>query len=351
MGFKGRRTKGPNHDDDDGELSEEYVLMTPTFDIDLAAKQDIYILLSDHSCFIPWLALLTYPLRRSPEMQQYTLNNRRTSLNASASASTTVTMSKGDSNRHTSMSSPGPAEDGGEGARGDRRTNNNRRSTIKLRGSASESAMNLDTVDADASSPMTSPGTGPSKRQSMRGSVDAAGSTGANRRASLNVRGSGKFIIEGGGNGNVSRRRLFDNMSFSEIASMSRSEVAELWTVLDVNRDGSLEKSELRALARDMSETIARHVEKTIREQMPHLSDASVKSTVDKEMMFLLPTKPGKDSDVHRDLAAYLMKKLDIDGDGTCSRSEFFARWNSVAREVFKAAEEDNKDNSACAIM
>lgn len=132
----------------------------------------------------------------------------------------------------------------------------------------------------------------------------------------------------------------FSRMTIEQISELTPSEIGDLWVQLDSDKNGVLDKRELRALAIQLSEAVYRHVEKNIKAQMPHLSEKSLHTTVEKEMKFLLPIRSSSEN-ATRDLSRYLQNKLDIDGDGMCSRLEFQARWGSITKEILRLSHEN----------
>lgn len=143
----------------------------------------------------------------------------------------------------------------------------------------------------------------------------------------------------------------FSRMTIEEIAELSATEVGEVWTMLDSDRNGMLDKRELRVLATELSEAVLRQVERTIKAQMPHLAEKSLRSAAEKEMKFILPIKANSDNPT-RDFAKHLQSKLDIDGDGQCSRLEFHARWGTVTKEIVRLSHENAHGHDVgCAIV
>lgn len=76
------------------------------------------------------------------------------------------------------------------------------------------------------------------------------------------------------------------------------------------------------------------------------MSDANVQKQIEKERMFLLPGKDKEHS--HREMVKMLVRKLDVNGDGSVTKQELISNWNTLAKDLFQLRTDGALD---CSIM
>lgn len=150
--------------------------------------------------------------------------------------------------------------------------------------------------------------------------------------------------------GKITRTSTIAQSNTSDLRNMSRSDVSELWYEVDINRDGSLDRKEMKELSMLLNDKILMTFKDEIKAGNPTWDEAKIEKTVAKERFYLLPGKNAKDNTPA--MVKMMMKKLDVNNDGSVTRTEFLAQWGQFSAEIFKDHndEEEQKDLE-CSIM
>ena len=150
------------------------------------------------------------------------------------------------------------------------------------------------------------------------------------------------------------KEKIIKTLELADLQHLSADNLEQLWKNYDKDKNGTLDRKELKKLAKDcIGRTIAM-CEDEIRRQQPRLTDAELKAAVEKELRFVLPgaaKENGKKEDVQKEMVRRLVKKLDVNGDGDVTKAEAAAMWNAFAKELFKVRAPEADSSIACAIM
>lgn len=128
---------------------------------------------------------------------------------------------------------------------------------------------------------------------------------------------------------------------------LAETNIVDVWEHYDVNHDDILNRSEVPQLASDLVERFLMILREGIKAENPRLSDADVEKSVKKEVKQQLP---GKDiPETKRIMTDRLIHELDVDHDGTITKTEFFFQWKQTSK-TFLTIQKDNKPLS-CTIL
>lgn len=135
------------------------------------------------------------------------------------------------------------------------------------------------------------------------------------------------------------KEKLIKTLELADLQHLSSTNLEALWKQYDKDKNGTLDRKELKRLAKDcIGRTIAM-CENEIRLQQPKLTDNELKAAVEKELKFVLPgaaKENGKKEDVQKEMVRRLIRKLDVNGDGDVTKAELLATWNVFAKELFQ---------------
>lgn len=133
--------------------------------------------------------------------------------------------------------------------------------------------------------------------------------------------------------------KYIHSVPVDKLKTMGAQQLTILFAQYDIDGNGSLDKKELKLLASDCIDRTLKMYEDEIRRTNPNMSENNIKKAVEKEKMFLLPApadgKTRKKEDFHRDMTKYLIKKLDVTGEGVVSKNELMVNWNNFANTLF----------------
>ena len=150
------------------------------------------------------------------------------------------------------------------------------------------------------------------------------------------------------------KEKLIKTLELADLQHLSAANLEALWKNYDKDKNGTLDRKELKKLAKDCIERTIAMCEEEIRRQQPKLTEAELKAAVEKELKFVLPgadKESGKKEDVQKEMVRLLVKKLDVNGDGDVTKAEAAAMWNAFAKELFKVRTPEAESSLACAIM
>ena len=148
------------------------------------------------------------------------------------------------------------------------------------------------------------------------------------------------------------KEKIIKTLELSDLQHLSAENLETLWKNYDKDKNGTLDRKEMKKLAKDcIGRTIAM-CEEEIRRQQPKLTENELKAAVEKELKFVLPgaaKENGKKEDVQKEMVRRLVKKLDVNGDGDVTKAELLATWNVFAKELFQIKVAEGPVN--CSIM
>ena len=157
-----------------------------------------------------------------------------------------------------------------------------------------------------------------------------------------------------GGKDKKKKEKIIKTLELADLQHLSVDNLEHLWRQYDKDKNGTLDRKELKKLAKDcIGRTIAM-CEEEIRRQQPRLTEAELKSAVEQELKFVLPgassaSKANSKEDVQKEMVRRLVRKLDVNGDGDVTKAELLATWNVFAKELFQMKVSEGPVN--CSIM
>ena len=148
------------------------------------------------------------------------------------------------------------------------------------------------------------------------------------------------------------KSKIIKNLELADLQHMSSDNLDVLWKQYDKDKNGTLDRSELKKLAKDCINRTIAMCEEEIRRQQPQLKEEELKAAVEKELKFVLPganEAGASEKDVRKVMVKKLVRKLDVNGDGDVTKAELLATWNVFAQELFQMKVSEGPVN--CSIM
>ena len=146
--------------------------------------------------------------------------------------------------------------------------------------------------------------------------------------------------------------KIIKALELADLQHLSADNLEMLWKQYDKDKNGTLDRSELKKLAKDCINRTIAMCEEEIRRQQPHLTEIELKAAVEKELKFVLPganDSNASEKDVRKVMVKKLVRKLDVNGDGDVTKAELLATWNVFAQELFQMKVTEGPVN--CSIM
>ena len=146
--------------------------------------------------------------------------------------------------------------------------------------------------------------------------------------------------------------KIIKTLELADLQHLSADNLEVLWKQYDKDKNGTLDRSELKKLAKDCINRTIAMCEEEIRRQQPQLREDELKAAVEKELKFVLPganDSNASEKDVRKVMVKKLIRKLDVNGDGDVTKAELLATWNVFAQELFQMKVTEGPVN--CTIM
>ena len=146
--------------------------------------------------------------------------------------------------------------------------------------------------------------------------------------------------------------KIIKTLELADLQHLSGANLEMLWKQYDKDKNGTLDRSELKKLAKDCINRTIAMCEEEIRRQQPQLTENELKAAVEKELKFVLPganEANASEKDVRKVMVKKLVRKLDVNGDGDVTKAELLATWNVFAQELFQMKVTEGPVN--CSIM
>ena len=146
--------------------------------------------------------------------------------------------------------------------------------------------------------------------------------------------------------------KIIKSLELADLQHLSAGNLEVLWKQYDKDKNGTLDRSELKKLAKDCINRTIAMCEEEIRRQQPQLREDELKAAVEKELKFVLPganDSNASEKDVRKVMVKKLVRKLDVNGDGDVTKAELLATWNVFAQELFQMKVTEGPVN--CSVM
>jgi len=128
---------------------------------------------------------------------------------------------------------------------------------------------------------------------------------------------------------------VLDNLSFEEIGKMSHEHVLQLWSELDREGRGFIGRSELKELAHCIYERVFLALRESIQIQAgSQISRDEIAKQALEEIKYMLPVYSDEKPIVA--MRNHVLKVMDENHDGQCSKEEFLSYWPIVAKQIFR---------------
>lgn len=147
--------------------------------------------------------------------------------------------------------------------------------------------------------------------------------------------------------------KTIHSIPVEKLRALGGAQLEVVWSEYDRDGNGVLDRKELALLAGDCIARTLAMMEQEIRRQNPGISESALRDAVEREKAFVLPGGGGKDSngkgkDSHAQMIRHLVKKLDVNGDGSVTKAELMMQWNSFSSGLFQVREQQALE---CSIM
>lgn len=133
-----------------------------------------------------------------------------------------------------------------------------------------------------------------------------------------------------------------------KLRSLAGSQLEVVWQQYDLDGNGVLDRKELALLASDCIARTLAMVGEEVRKQNPNVSESELQAAIEREREFILPGGGGKKEEAHQKMVKMLIRKLDVNGDGSVTKAELMMQWNSFSASLFQVRDQGALD---CCIM
>lgn len=123
--------------------------------------------------------------------------------------------------------------------------------------------------------------------------------------------------------------------SAEQLKKLSGSELSRLWHFYASDPSDDLSNSDLKRLAAHCIDRILTLFADNIRQQQPRIRPHTLAALVEKEKYYLLPGKKKGDKEAVHNMAKHILSRIDVNKDGSISKTEFVMRWPALAEELF----------------
>jgi len=134
-----------------------------------------------------------------------------------------------------------------------------------------------------------------------------------------------------------------------KLRTLAGAQLETIWAHYDRDGNGVLDRKELAQLASDCIERTLSMLADEVKRANPGISESDLRAVVEREKQFILPGAGSSNKEEqHHQMVRMLVRKLDVNGDGSVTRTELMMQWNSFSAQLFQVREQEAL---GCSIM